>query len=67
MARKEPRLGDLVAFAMNPQAGEYGVVIEVDDSTGMTNVLWPWGTIECSPSSFEGERWGNLRIITDET
>jgi hypothetical protein len=66
MVRRSPKLGDLVVFAMSPQPGEYGVVIGVDESTGMTNVLWPWGAIECSLSTFEGERWGNLRIITDE-
>ncbi len=66
MARKEPRLGDLVVFAMSPQPGEYGVVVGINDETGVADVLWPWGHIECSRSTFEGERWGNLRIITDE-
>jgi len=47
MARKEPRLGDLVVFAMSPQPGEYGVVVGINDETGVANVLWPWGHIEC--------------------
>jgi len=64
MARKEPKPGDLVVFASNPQPGEYGIVLDVNER--VASVMWPWGTIECSHSTFEGERWGNLRIITDE-
>jgi hypothetical protein len=64
MARKEPRLGDLVVFVSSPQPGEFGIVVEINNE--FANVMWSWGTIECSLKTFEGERWGNLRIITDE-
>ena len=64
MEREPPvKLGDLVIFAQGPQPGEYGIVIKLGED--FADVLWPWGTIECSYKSFEGERWGNLKVIRE--
>ena len=59
------KIGDLVIFAQGSQPGEYGIIIKLGED--FADVLWPWGTIECSYGSFAGERWGNLKVVTDES
>ena len=58
------KLGDLIAFAQAPQPGEYGIVVQL--GLDFVEIMWPWGLIECSYSTFVGERWGNLRVVTDD-
>lgn len=64
MERELPvKLGDLVVFTKGPQPDEYGIVIKLGDD--FVDILWPWGTIECSYHSFVGESWGNLKVIRE--
>jgi hypothetical protein len=65
MEHRVPALGDLIAFALGPASpNDFGLVVDVNES--FVNILWPWGLVECSKSSFMGERWGNLKVVTDE-
>lgn len=65
---RKPVLGDLVAFAaIAPISSDYGVIIGVNESQDTFTVMWPWDIIDCSITVFEGERWGNLKVVTDET
>ena len=65
---RKPILGDLVAFAaMDPSPTDYGVIIGVNESQDTFTVMWPWDIIDCSITVFEGERWGNLKVVTDES
>ena len=61
---RDVELGDLIVFADSPQPGEYGIVIRLE--TDFAEILWPWGPIECSYSTFIGERWGHLKVVRDE-
>lgn len=64
MERELPvKLGDLIIFAQGPQPGEYGIVVGLGEE--YANVMWSWGTVECSYSTFEGERWGNLKVLRE--
>ena len=63
---RKPVLGDLVAFAASDPDPGYGVVIGVNEAQDTFTVMWPWDTIDCSITVFEGERWGNLKVVTDE-
>ena len=63
---RKPVLGDLVAFAASDPDPGYGVVIGVNESQDTFTVMWPWDIIDCSITVFEGERWGNLKVVTDE-
>ena len=65
MAHRKPSLGDLIAFASGPMnPNDFGIVIEINED--FVKVLWPWGLIECTHATFAGERWGNLKVVTDE-
>ncbi len=60
-------LGDLIAFAGSPpDPRDFGIVIGVNETQDVFTVMWSWDVIECSISAFEGERWGNLRVIAAE-
>jgi len=63
---RKPVLGDLVAFAASDPDPGYGVVIGVNEAQDTFTVMWPWDIIDCSITVFEGERWGNLKVVTDE-
>ena len=57
-------LGDLIIFADSPQPGEYGIVVRLEPD--FVEIMWPWGLIECSYNTFNGERWGHLKVVRDE-
>jgi hypothetical protein len=62
---RPPRLGDLVSFTVGPtNPCDLGLVVEV--RSDFVVVLWSWGQIECSVGSFMGERWGNIKVVTDD-
>ena len=64
---RKPVLGDLVAFAVVGPNPDYGVVIGVNEAQDTFTVMWSWDIIDCSITVFEGERWGNLKVVTDES
>jgi|LakMenEpi03Aug12_release.lakeMendotaPanAssembly.Ray.scaffolds.fasta_scaffold1105061_2 hypothetical protein len=64
---RKPVLGDLVAFAAAGPNPDYGVIIGVNEAQDTFTVMWPWDIIDCSITVFEGERWGNLKVVTDES
>ena len=61
---RDINLGDLIIFAVSPQPREYGIVIRLEPD--FAEIMWPWGLIECSYSTFVGERWGQLKVVRDE-
>lgn len=61
---RDINLGDLIIFAVSPQPREYGIVIRLEPD--FAEIMWPWGLIECSYSTFIGERWGQLKVVRDE-
>jgi hypothetical protein len=56
-----------VAFAAAGPNPDYGVIIGVNEAQDTFTVMWPWDIIDCSITVFEGERWGNLKVVTDES
>lgn len=56
------RLGDLVTPAQINHPEEYGIVVSL--GAEIAEVMWSWGTVECSYTNFGTEKWGQLRVLS---